>query len=108
MFKHGVARGSQPDRAVGSYERRERVWSVRRQVGRVIVAVVAAGAVASGCGGPSQAGSAAIVGSDAVPLEVIQSQLDTALAKPDQLAQIGIQPADVARALVSQHVLHDL
>jgi hypothetical protein len=81
---------------------------VRRQVGRVVVAVVAAGAVAAGCSGPSQAGSAAIVGSEAVPLEVIQSQLDTALAKPDQVAQIGIEPAELARALVSQQVLHDL
>lgn len=81
---------------------------MRKQVGRVIVAVVAAGAVATGCGGPNQAGSAAIVGSNAIPLEVVQSQLDTALAKPDQLAQIGVQPADVARALVSQHVMHGL
>jgi len=41
---------------------------VRRQVGRVILAVAAAGAVATGCGGPSQVGSAVIIGDRAVPL----------------------------------------
>jgi hypothetical protein len=84
---------------------------VRRQVGRVVAAVVAAGALATGCGGPNQAGSAVIVGSEAVPLEAVQAQLDTALAKPEQLAQLEAQgngPDDIARGIVTQRVLHDL
>jgi hypothetical protein len=87
---------------------------VRRQVGRVLevaVAVVAAGAVATGCGGPSQVGSAVIVGDNAVSLESVQSQLATALSKPDQVSQLkqqGGSEADVARSIVTQQVLHDL
>jgi hypothetical protein len=79
---------------------------------RVAVAVVAAGAVATGCGsGPSQVGSAVIVGDNAVSLESVQSQLATALSKPDQVAQLkqqGGSEADVARGIVTQQVLHDL
>ncbi|GAA1332133.1 SurA N-terminal domain-containing protein [Pseudonocardia xinjiangensis] len=84
---------------------------MRRQVGRVAVAVAVVGAVVSGCGGPDQAGSAVIVGSDAVPLGQVQSQLDTALAKTDQIAQITAQggtTADLARSIVTREVLHDL
>jgi hypothetical protein len=84
---------------------------VRMQVGRVIAAVAVVGAVVSGCGGPDQAGSAVIVGSDAVPLERVQSQLDVALAKTDQIAQLTAQggtPADLARSIVTREVLHDL
>ncbi len=84
---------------------------MREQVGRVVVAVLAAGVVATGCGGPNQAGSAVIVGSEAVPLEAVQSQVETALAKPDQLAQLAEQggdPADVARSIVTREVLHEL
>jgi hypothetical protein len=80
-------------------------------VGRVILAVAAAGAVATGCGGPSQVGSAVIIGDRAVPLESVQSQLATALGKPDQVAQLkqqGGSEADVARSIVTQQVLHDL
>lgn len=81
------------------------------QVGRVAAAVLVVGAVLGGCGGPSQAGSAVIVGGDAVPLERVQSQLDTALSRPDQLADLTAQgggPADVARRIVSREVIHDL
>jgi hypothetical protein len=87
---------------------------VRRQVGRVLgvaAAVVTAGAVATGCAGPSQVGSAVIVGDNAVSLESVQSQLATALGKPDQVAQLkqqGGSEADVARSIVTQQVLHDL
>jgi SurA N-terminal domain len=85
---------------------------VRRQVGRLIVAVVAAGAVVSGCGsGPSQVGSAVIVGSTAVPLADVQSRLDVALGKSDaiaQLAESGVGAPEIARDVVTRAVLHDL
>ena len=81
------------------------------QVGRVAAAVVVIGAVVSGCGGPSQAGTAVFVGEEAVPLERVQTQLDAALAKDDQIAQIkpqGGTTADLARSIVTRAVLHDL
>jgi hypothetical protein len=84
---------------------------VHMQVGRVAAAVVVIGAVVSGCGGPSQAGTAVFVGEDAVPLERVQTQLDAALAKDDQIAQIKAQggtTADLARSIVTRAVLHDL
>ena len=83
-----------------------------RQVGRVLVAITAVGVVISGCGaGPSQVGSAAIVGSTAVPLDTVQSRLDAALAKPEavaQLAQSGVGPPEIARDVVTRSVMHDL
>jgi hypothetical protein len=87
------------------------VCDVRKQVGRVVVAALAAGAVATGCAGPSQVGSAVIIGDRSVSLESVQSQLATALGKPDQVAQLkqqGGSEADVARGIVTQQVLHDL
>ena len=83
-----------------------------RQVGRVLAVVVAVGAVVSGCaGGPSQVGSAVIVGSTSVPLDQVQSRLDAALGKTDVVAQLagnGIGAPDIARDLVTRTVLHDL
>ena len=83
-----------------------------RQVGRVLAAVVTVGAVASGCAaGPSQVGSAVIVGSTAVPLQQVQSRLDVALGKTDvvaQLASSGVGPPEIARDVVTRTVLHDL
>lgn len=84
---------------------------VRMQVGRVVAAVAVVGAAISGCGGPSQAGTAAFVGENAVPLEQIQSRLDTALAKGDRIAQYTSQggtTADLARSIVTSTVMHDL
>jgi SurA N-terminal domain len=84
---------------------------VRMQVGRVAAAVAVAAAVISGCGGPSQAGTAVFVGEHAVPLEHIQTQLDAALAKEDQIAQLTAQggtTADLARSIVTRAVMHDL
>jgi hypothetical protein len=84
---------------------------VRRQVVRVIVAVTAAGAVATGCSGVSQPGSAVIIGDRAVSLETVQGQMQAALDKPDQMSRLaadGRTPDDVARGLVTQQVLHDL
>ncbi|WP_214368910.1 hypothetical protein [Pseudonocardia sp. H11422] len=85
---------------------------MRRQLGRVAVAVAVVGAVVSGCGsGPSQVGSAVIVGADAVPLDRVQSQLDVALAKTEavsQLAARGVGTDDIARDVVTRAVVHDL
>jgi hypothetical protein len=84
---------------------------VRMQVGRVVAAAVVVGAVVSGCGGPSQAGTAVFIGEDAVPLERVQTQLDTALSKGDLIAQITAQggsTADLARSIVTRAVMHDL
>jgi hypothetical protein len=81
------------------------------QVGRVAVAVAVIGAVLSGCGGPSQAGTAVFVGDHAVPLERVQSQLDTLLAKQDLVAQYSAQggsPAELARNIVTRVIKHDL
>lgn len=85
---------------------------MRRRVGRVAVAVAVVGAVVGGCGsGPSQVGSAVIIGSDSVSLAQVQSRIDVALAKTgtvSQLAGRGVGPADIARDVVSRAVLHDL
>lgn len=82
------------------------------RVGRVLAVVAAVGVVVSGCGtGPSQVGSAAIVGTSAVPLEQVQSRLDVALGKTDALAQLsaqGVEAPDIARDVVTSTVLHDL
>lgn len=84
---------------------------MRMQVGRVAAAVAVIGAVISGCGGPNQAGTAVFVGDSAVPIEHVQSQLDTALAKKDLMAQITAQggtTAGLARSIVTRAVMHDL
>lgn len=84
---------------------------MRKQVGRVVAAVAVVGAVISGCSGPDQAGAAVIVGSTAIPLEEVQSQLDVALSRTDQVAQLTAQgggPPDIARGIVTREVLHEL
>ena len=57
---------------------------MRMRVGRVMVAVVAVGGLIGGCGGPDQAGAAVIIDGNVVPLETVQSQLDTALSRPER------------------------
>lgn len=85
---------------------------MRRRVGRVVAAVAVVGAVVSGCGGgPSQVGSAAIVGSEVVPLDQVQSRLGVALAQTDVVAELagqGVGTPDIARDVVTQAVLHEL
>jgi hypothetical protein len=77
-----------------------------------LVAVSALGSGLSGCGsGPSQAGSAVIIGSDSVPLGDTQRRIDTALAKPgllDQLKLQGAGAADISREVVTRSVHHVL
>lgn len=90
---------------------RERVTAVRMQVGRVAATVAMIAAVVSGCGGPDQAGSAVIIGQDAVSLERVQSQLTTALSRADVFAQYTAQggsAATLSRDVVTSEVLHDL
>lgn len=94
----------------------ERVCRVNRvgraRVGRTAAAVALVGVVVAGCGGgPSQVGSAVIIGSTAVPIEQVQSRLDVALGKTetiDELAAGGVGPPDIARDVVTRTVLHDL
>lgn len=84
---------------------------MRMQVRRVVAAAVAvtAAVVVSGCGGPVQAGSAAIVGTDVVPLERVQSKLVTALAiAAEQQPRSQDDPAEISRGIVTQEVMHNL
>ncbi len=76
----------------------------------VLVAAVGLSTGLAGCGGgPSQVGSAAIVGDTSVSLADTQRKIDTALAKPglvDQLKLQGAGPADVSREVVTRQVQH--
>lgn len=84
---------------------------MRMQVGRVVAAVAVIGAVISGCGGPTQAGTAVFIGDNAIPLEQVQTQLGSVLAKKDLVAQLTAQggsTADIARSIVTRAVMHDL
>lgn len=83
--------------------------SIRRSSTAFLLAVLSGGLL-SGCGGgPSQAGSAAIVGGTGVSLAETQRQIDTALAKPgllDQLRLQGAPVAEVSREVVTRQVQH--
>jgi hypothetical protein len=84
------------------------VTVVHTKVGRVLVAVAAVGAVVSACGGPVQAGSAAVVGDTTVPLEQVQTQVGTLLARvPAAQRQQDTAPS-LARDIVTNELLHDL
>lgn len=78
------------------------------KAGRAIAAVAVVGAVVSGCGGPIQAGSAAIVGDTAVPLEQVQSQLGTLLARVPADQRQQDTGASLARDIVTNELLHNL
>jgi hypothetical protein len=87
------------------------VSAVRKQVGRVAATVAVVVATLSGCGGPEQAGSAVIVGDEAVPLAQVQEQLGTAVSRRDgfaQYSQIGGTSATLARSIVGDEVMHIL
>ena len=74
------------------------------KVGRALVAAAAAGALVSGCGSPVQAGSAIIVGDTAVPLEQVQSQVGTLLARvPAEQRQQDTAPT-LARDIVTNEL----
>lgn len=75
---------------------------------RLFAGVAVFGVLVSGCGGPPQAGSAVIVGDDAVPLGQVQSALTAMLAKvPADQRQAG-QDIAFARSIVTNDVLHSL
>lgn len=68
-------------------------------------------AVLAGCGGPSQVGSAMIVGDRTVALADVQSSIDLALThRGDIAAQAGqeIADADISRYVVSRETTHEL
>lgn len=79
---------------------------------RAAAAVVVIGAMLGGCGsGPSQVGSAVIVGTAVVPSATVQARLDQTFARTDvldRLAGQGIGGPEIARDLVTQAVLHEL
>jgi hypothetical protein len=85
------------------------VTGVYTKVGRALIAVAAAGALVSGCGSsPVQAGSAIIVGDTAVPLDQVQSQVGTLLARvPAEQRQQDTAPT-LARDIVTNELLHTL
>lgn len=86
---------------------------MRSRVGRVVAAVAAVGALVSGCGGgPSQVGSAAIVGSETIRLDQVQPRIEAVLARPDVVTELasrgGAGAPDIARDIVTQAVIHEL
>jgi len=84
------------------------VARVYTKVGRALAAAAAEGALVSGCGSPVQAGSAIIVGDTAVPLEQVQSQVGTLLARvPAEQRQQDTAPT-LARDIVTNELLHTL
>lgn len=78
----------------------------------MVAAVAVVAALVGGCGaGPAQAGSAVIVGNEAVPVEVVAARLDTAVAVPglvEELAAQGKTVPDLAREIVTGIVLGEL
>ncbi|MGH3586612.1 MAG: hypothetical protein ACRDQ0_09840, partial [Pseudonocardia sp.] len=84
---------------------------MRMQVGRALAAVTVVGAVISGCGGPSQAGTAVFIGDQAVPLEFVQAEASAVLDRAggaDALRASGKDPAQLSRGVVTNEVLHRL
>jgi hypothetical protein len=84
------------------------VVAVQTKVGRALAAVVIVGAVVSGCGGPIQAGSAAVVGDTTVPLDQVQTQLGTLLARVPADQRQPDTSASLARDVVTNELLHNL
>lgn len=85
---------------------------ISRPARAVAVAALAVGMLV-GCGsGPSQIGAAAIVGDTVIPLEQVQQQLDTVLAKEGEEVQgqlvAGNQLDDVSRQIVTLAIRHEL
>ena len=83
---------------------------IRRPVG-VLVGLVATAALVTACGsGPSQVGTALIVGNTSVSVDQVQQELDDVLnTQPAaQQAQAQGQLAQTSRSIVTTHVLHEL
>jgi hypothetical protein len=66
------------------------------------------GAVLSGCGGPVQAGSAAIVGDTSVPLSLVQDQIAAAQASIPAGQRTPDQDVAYARSVVADDVVRGL
>lgn len=73
---------------------------------------LAIGLTLSACGtGPSQVGAAAIVGDQRIPLDTVQTRIDTVLDRPDllnSLKQQGQGVPDASRYIVTNAVDHEL
>ncbi|HEY0812849.1 MAG TPA: hypothetical protein VGE11_06165 [Pseudonocardia sp.] len=81
---------------------------MQTKVGRAIAAVAVVGAVVSGCGGPIQAGSAAVVGDTTVPLDQVQTQLGVLLPRVPADQRQQDTSASLARDIVTNELLHNL
>ncbi|WP_188316877.1 hypothetical protein [Solihabitans fulvus] len=83
----------------------------RRRVTLLGAVVATTGVLLAGCGsGPSQIGAAAIVGDTVIPVDVIQQQIDSYVAKEPQ-GQQELQQHKLdqqSRTIVAQRVLHEL
>ncbi len=78
---------------------------------RALVAVVAGALLLAGCGsGPSQVGSAVVVGDRSVPLDQVQSMIDQALREHPYAQKLATEhKLDLlGREIVRQSVLHEL
>jgi hypothetical protein len=79
---------------------------------RTALALAAAATLVAGCSSaPGQAGAAAIVAGQPIPLSVVQQRVDRLLDSPEIMAQLeqqGRRPADAARQFLAQAVTHEL
>lgn len=89
-----------------------RTPNAARNPGRVGLVVVAATAslLLAACGsGPSQAGSAAIVGNTAITLDSVQQELSQTLTQPDvKQAQADGQLDQVSRGILTNQIMHQV
>lgn len=77
---------------------------MHRGMGCVVAGVAVVGALLSACGGPAQAGSAAIIGDDVLPLEQVQSSVASVLASVPAGQRQPTQDVAYARAIVTNDV----
>lgn len=95
------------DRAGGS---RGRAGGSRGRAGKLACAMLLAGALLAGCGGPSKLGSAAIVGDTTIPLGHVQHRISALIKeKPAAKQLLRRHKLDTAaRSLVTAEVQHEL
>ena len=80
---------------------------------RTALTFAAAATVLAGCatGQEGQAGAAAMVAGNAIPLDTVQQRVEQLMSSPEVMAQLeqqGKKTADAARQFVSQAVVHEL
>lgn len=80
------------------------------RIGRVLAAATLALVAATGaaCGGPNEAASAATIGNTALPLDGVQSQIGTIIARIPEQQRAQFPPDEVARQYLSVQIQHAL